>query len=391
MRYCRTSPRVVGPAITVLVLVIMACSDGDSGGPGAATTGAIQVMTSTSGSTPDPDGYEITVSGGAAQPMGGDATLTIPDLAPGPYSLELTEVAVNCSVGDDNPRAVNVVAGETVRTTFSVSCVAFATGKITFRSRRAGGNGLIFLMDGDGANVEQVTTGGSSPQQDFPNLSPDRSKILYTDWRADVPDPSADIYVVNADGSNVTRLTDDPAADWDAVWSPTGQMIAFQRDRGGGWEIYIMNADGSGVRRLTNGRGPDWSPEGGKISFFDDQDGNPEIYVINVDGSERTQLTENAAGDFRPAWSPDGDKIAFDSDRDGNFEIYIMDADGSNVVRLTDDPDFDSDATWSPDGLRIAFSSNRDGNTEIYAQHVDGAGLVQLTDEAAGDGTPHWR
>lgn len=374
-------------AIAAPFLMITACADDG----GSATGGALEIVMNTSGANPDPDGYEIAIGGGTPQPIGTNATLTVGALDAGPYTVAVSGVAVNCEVAGTNPRTVNVVAGDTVSIAFSLTCVAFAIGEMAFTSDRAGGNGLIFLMDGEGGGVEQVTTGGSSPQQDFANLSPDRSKILFTDFRPVVADPSHDIYVVNVDGSGLIRLTDDPARDWDAAWSPDGTQVAFQSERDGDWAIYTMNADGSGQTRVTDGRGPDWSPDGSTIVFFDDQDGDQEIYLIGVDGSGRTQLTQNSSRDLLPAWSPDGEKIAFESDSDGDFNIYFMDADGSNVVRLTDDPGNDSTATWSPDGLRIAFTSDRDGDLEIYAQHVDRTGLVKLTDNAASDTTPHWR
>ncbi|NIO48958.1 MAG: DUF5050 domain-containing protein [Candidatus Aminicenantes bacterium] len=109
--------------------------------------------------------------------------------------------------------------------------------------------------------------------------------------------------------------------------------IAFQSNRDGSWEIYVMNADGSEQKRLTNnhtgGVSPSWSPDGKKIAFQSDRDENREIYVMNADGSEQKRLTNNRANDLYPSWSPDGKKIAFFSDRDGNWEIYVMNADGS--------------------------------------------------------------
>ena len=91
-------------------------------------------------------------------------------------------------------------------------------------------------------------------------------------------------------------------------------------------EIYVMNADGSGLTRLTNNSAhdyePAWSPDGAKITFYSDRDGNYDIYVI--DGSGLANLTNNSSKDRYPAWSPDGAKIAFTSDRDGQWEIYVM-------------------------------------------------------------------
>jgi TolB protein len=156
------------------------------------------------------------------------------------------------------------------------------------------------------------------------------------------------LYVVNADGSGLRNLTSKlggrlglgtgPASD--AVWSPDGRKIAFVRSntRLG---VYVVNADGSGVRKLTPKpmgalyAAPAWSPDGRKIAFAGERDGNSEIYLMNADGGGQRNLTLNLAYDGDPAWSPDGQRITFVSNRDGRYEVYVMNADGSGQRRLT--------------------------------------------------------
>ena len=174
-------------------------------------------------------------------------------------------------------------------------------------------------------------------------------------------DGNEEIYLMNADGSGQTDLTNNPADDSGsrlAARTVPGSPSSPTRD--GNYEIYVMNADGSGQTRLTNNPADDdypaWSPDGTKIAFTSDRDGNDEIYVMNADGSGQTRLTNNPADDQYPAWSPDGKKIAFDSDRDGNYEIYVMNADGSGQTQLTNNPANDKYPAWSPDGKKIAFT-----------------------------------
>ncbi len=158
--------------------------------------------------------------------------------------------------------------------------------------------------------------------------------------------------------------------------------------------IYVMNADGSGATRLTNNlvrvNGLNWSPDRRRITFSSVRDGNSEIYVMNADGSGITRLTNYEGIDEYPNWSPDGRRIAFTSYRDGNAEIYVMNADGSGVTRLTNNESSDNFPSWSPAGRRIAFTSYRDGDYEIYVMNADGSGVTRLTNNAVLDWRPGW-
>ena len=259
--------------------------------------------------------------------------------------------------------------------------------QIAFTSSRDG-NDEIYVMNADGSGVTRLT---DHPGRDTsPDWSPDGRQIAFTSER----DGNDEIYVMNADGSGVTRLTDHPARDTSPDWSPDGGQIAFTSERDGNLRIYVMNADGSGVTRLTDNHGwdtsPDWTPDGGRIAFASYRDRNWEIYVVNADGSGVTRLTDHPELDWDPAWSPDGGQIAFAYERDGNPEIYVMNAVGSGATRLTDHPARDTSPDWSPDGGQIAFTSERDGNPEVYVMNADGSGATRLTDHLEHDREPAW-
>jgi Tol biopolymer transport system component len=181
--------------------------------------------------------------------------------------------------------------------------------KMTFISRRDG-NDELYLMNSDGTAPKNLT---NNPSRDLGGFwSPDGKKILFQSNR----EGNDDIYVMNSDGTEQKRLTDSLGNDFGACWSPDGKKIVYvseqkvedrlKRDKTR--EIYIMNSDGSEQRRLTNNVGRDyatfWSPDGGKILFESNRDGNPEIYIMNPDGSEQTNLTINPARDGSPSWSP---------------------------------------------------------------------------------------
>ncbi|MGB7069089.1 MAG: DPP IV N-terminal domain-containing protein [Pyrinomonadaceae bacterium] len=266
-----------------------------------------------------------------------------------------------------------------------------AQDKIAFTSPRDG-NEEIYVMNPDGSNQTRLT---NNTTNDFaPSLSPDGSRIAFMGRR----DGNDEIYVMNADGSNQTRLTNNPAIDDTPFFSPDGNRIAFTSSRDGNSEVYIMDSDGSNQTRLTNNpafdRNPSFSPDGSRIAFESNRDlsSSMEIYVMNADGSNQTRLTFfSPANDDLPSFSPDGGRIAFTSTRDGNSEIYVMNADGSNQVRLTNNPATDDSTSFSPSGAKIAFVSERDGNREIYAMDPNGTNLTRLTFTAPfNESSPSW-
>src|SRR6266536_3534413 len=199
------------------------------------------------------------------------------------------------------------------------------------------------------------------------------------------PHPHEDVYAVNADGSGLRRLTNDPGADFDPSWSPDGRRIAYRHEGRGGdstAEIYVMNANGSQQRNLTRRPGQDhspaWSPDGRRIAFASVRGGPmPSIWVMNADGSKQRGVGR-VFGEYQ-AWSPDGRKIAFDRNTFGptGWDIWVVDADGSHPRPLIASRADEQGAAWSPDGKTIAYGSGRGAPpnyTRIWLANADGSG-----------------
>lgn len=176
--------------------------------------------------------------------------------------------------------------------------------RIAFVVNPVGENPTVHVMDLDGEHRGQLARGN------WPSWSPNGRLISYTHYEADF-----DIFVRKPDGSEPRRLTG-KGSDEEGAFSPDGRRIGFSSERREGLlrpgdaEIYVMNADGSNERRLTDIPGgdhwpPTWAPDGKRIAFTSEgTEGNPEIYLMNADGSGLTRLTDDPAEDTFPAWRP---------------------------------------------------------------------------------------
>jgi Tol biopolymer transport system component len=261
-------------------------------------------------------------------------------------------------------------------------------------------------------------------------------------------DGDNDIYLLTGDG--LRRLTDDPASDEFPRWSPDGRTIAFSSNRAGLYQIFLMDADGTNLRQVTRGQADaieeGWYPDGKRLAYteqrkwtlgrsfalrsldlstgktrpllpdFDGSSALPDFspaepllvftgkramgwdaFRANLSTGEIGALTEGGKA-CRPRFSPDGAKIAFvSSSADGKGEIWSMGPDGAEKEQLTDRPEtYDYFPAWSPDGKWIVFSSGTkhyptEGVWELALVKPGTKLVVPLFRSGARDVFPDWR
>ncbi|MHA7819907.1 MAG: TolB family protein [Erythrobacter sp.] len=266
----------------------------------------------------------------------------------------------------------------------------------------------LALMSATPQAVEAVT----QVRDSYPSTSPDGERIVVTSNR----NGRQAIWIMNADGSDAQVLVDEPEIGTipsGATFSPDGTKVLFTMRPVGAetryeMEIWTVGVDGSNLTRLTDEPGddahPKWSADGSRI-FFDSVRSTPdltadwsdqwhEIYSMAADGSDVRQHTQCQCVTTYAQPSPDGTRLVFRrrtetlgldwrlNPTSTNSEIFVADIDGSNPVNLTDHPAFDGWPTWSPDGEWIVFASNRDLGyraAQIYAVRPDGSDLRALT------------
>jgi TolB protein len=253
----------------------------------------------------------------------------------------------------------------------------------------------IYIADYDGANARRVTT--TTTLNITPVWSPDAEAIAYTSFVSSGASGLGVFRDIIVSYINAGKR-DDPAKGSPGrqnelpMFSPDGSKIAFTSYRDGNPEIYVMNVNGSNLHRLTNNPAidttPTWSPSGNQIAWVSDRTGEPHIYVMNADGTQQRSMISEICD--RPTWSSGQfNEIAYAARTGPGYDIKLYDVAKGQSRKLTDGIGSNESPAFSPNGRHIAFTSTRAGKSQIFTIDRTGENLRQLTREG-NNKFPNW-
>lgn len=255
-------------------------------------------------------------------------------------------------------------------------------GLIVFSSVDSQGTTQIWTINPSTGTRRQLTTKGGSD----PAWSPYGTQIAF--------DRRGDLWLMSATGAHQRDITNTRnTAEEDPTWSPDGRRLAYTRSRSGAVDIAVANADGSNRTVITSNPAGDYSPAWSttnKIAFVSDRSGRRQIWVMNPDGTKQHNVSNEASDDLEPAWSPDGTQIAYsgplDSPHSVGGDLWTMNADGSGKTPVVHQQTYSDGAypSWSPDGSALEFSANNGlGALRLWTYSFASGQQTQLTDEAS--------
>lgn len=259
--------------------------------------------------------------------------------------------------------------------------------RIAYVGRSKGGTKQIYVMDMDGSNSARITNNKAINL--LPTWGPGGA-IYFTSYQNQNPD----LWMYTGGKSKV--LSNRRGQNSGGAYC--GGKLAVTLSMGGeNADIYLINPqDGSMVKRLTDHWGidtsPSWNASCTQIAFVSSRSGGPQIYVMNADGSDQRRLTFQGSYNTSPSWSPKEDVIAFTArDERARFDIFTVRLDGT-IERLTQDQGNNEDPSFSPDGRYIAFSSDRGGKGDrIWIMTADGEIQKPVTQDGSGFTSPSWQ
>jgi TolB protein len=265
-----------------------------------------------------------------------------------------------------------------------------ASTRILFVGQERGNHGKeIYVMDADGGSVRRLTFDNTIATT--PCWGKNGTEIYFTSYK----DHNPDLCGMQLDTGRTWFVSRRATSNFSPSWSPTVERIVLTLGRDGNSEIYTMGRDGkeATLQRLTFSSAidssPCWNPAGNQVVFTSSRTGSPQLYIMGADGTGLHQLTRQGKYNDSSAWSPKGDKIAFAGRDRGIFDIYAMNVDGSALMQITSGVSNNEDPSWAPDGKHIVFSSNRTGYYALYIASIDGAKARRITNLAWAQ-SPAW-
>jgi TolB protein len=221
-----------------------------------------------------------------------------------------------------------------------------------------------------------------------PSWAPNGASVLFTSYREHQPA----LFQVDVASRRAGRVV---GGSWVAgAWSPDGSKLAAVKEEGGNTDIYLLDAGGRVLQRLTDHWGidvsPSWSPDGSRIAFASSRSGSPQIYVMNAsDGSGVRRVSRSGNYNTEPSWAPIGDRIAWSTRSGGGFQIVVgaLDGGGGGVISSRGS---NTHPSWAPDGRYLVYASRAGGREHLVMSDRDGRSVHELTTGAGDDSSPTW-
>ena len=283
--------------------------------------------------------------------------------------------------------------------TSSVAASSRIKGRIAFVSERHG-NREIYLIDAAGGALKRLTT---SPEADHLGpASPAGGQLLSVATREAGGAHREQLVLIDGDARRAIGPSSGRVRH--PSWLPDGKALIFEADTRGFRDLYRLDLANGATKRLTDSKGgcfePAVSPAGDAVVFAASMSDGAEIMRLDLRNRELTRLTWSRGDDTNPAWSPDGHSIAFLSARDAVPRLHLMQADGSkpraaSKSEATTDPTDAGiighrDIAWSPDGRIIAFVEQRQGRAGLRLLRLSDGSIVGRSDGAWIDEMPSW-
>jgi len=256
-------------------------------------------------------------------------------------------------------------------------------------SRGSGDRRDLWCVDYDGENLTRLTANRTLNL--FPAWSPEGDRVAFMSYR----DGQQGTYMLDVHNGRVILVGETPGSNLGPGWHPNGRELLLSLSKSGQHEIYRMDLRGKSQRRLTVSPAievsPDWSPNGRDVVFTSDRTGTPQLYIMDADGSGRRRLTFEGRYNDAAAWSPSGEQIVYAWREEDLTQLVLMNATGEDRRVLTE-PSWRNceDPRWAPDGRHVVFASDRTGVFKLYVLDVIEGTARQLTHGDEPDTTPDW-
>ena len=280
-------------------------------------------------------------------------------------------------------------------------------------------DGDIWVMNDDGSGRQQLTT-NLTVKDSYPRWSPDGKQIAFHRYIDKERPSQPELFIMNADGTDPQRLTDNNVFDGDPSWSPDGKRIAFTRSLNSVYQVFVLDVVTREVMQVTGIRdnnisaAPDWSPDGKEIVFerfipVKAGIGPKTIYVMDADGQHQRPILPDPPLDgpltlrFFPRWSADGQRVLYAEVKwlkGGDVEQFMIQRPGGVPKAITDINDrlgnnwLSSGACWMANDGGILFSmmlnDKPNPNYDLYQYTFDTRGLRRLTREVSDEDWPDW-